>query len=147
MTSTKRLPKVSILIPVYNREKLILQTLHSAVSQTYLNTEVIVVDNRSTDNTYKVIKAFSKIYPNVKVYQNNENIGPVRNWRRCLDYATGEYVKILWSDDLISSNFIQETLPSLVNYKDVAFVCTGVKIFSNDVKQEREIYFSETGGI
>ena len=123
--------KVSILIPTYNREKIILETLNSAVNQTYKNIEVIVVDNKSTDNSYKIIKDFAKSHPNVKVYQNDTNIGPVRNWRRCMDYATGEYAKILWSDDLIAPDFIEKTLPWLADNDDIAFVCTGIQYFHN----------------
>ena len=67
-------PKVSILIPVYNRAKIISETLNSAVNQTYKNIEVIVVDNKSTDNTFEIVKEFAKSHSNVKVYQNEENI-------------------------------------------------------------------------
>lgn len=52
-------PLVSIIIPVYNREKLILETLNSAVRQTYKNIEIIVVDNNSTDKTLNRMKKFS----------------------------------------------------------------------------------------
>uniref|UniRef100_A0A7V0Z6J5 Glycosyltransferase family 2 protein n=1 Tax=candidate division WOR-3 bacterium TaxID=2052148 RepID=A0A7V0Z6J5_UNCW3 len=140
------IPKVSILIPVYNRARIILETLHSAVNQTYKNIEIIVVDNKSTDNTFETIKEFAKLYPNVKVYQNEENIGPVRNWRKCLDYATGEYAKILWSDDLIAPTFIEKTLPFLTNNEDVGFVFTGTEIFNDDTGKKIRVYFiGETG--
>jgi len=49
-------PLVSILIPVYNREKLVQKAIESAINQTYKNIEVIVVDNKSTDKTYEVLK-------------------------------------------------------------------------------------------
>lgn len=140
-------PKVSILIPTYNREKIILETLNSAVNQTYKNTEVIVVDNKSTDNSYEIIKNFAKLHPNVKVYQNEENIGPVKNWRRCLDYATGEYSKILWSDDLIAPDFIEKTLPYLIDHEDVGFVFTGTEIFNDDTGQKNKDYFIGNTGI
>lgn len=136
---------VSILIPTYNREKIILDTLNCAVNQTYKNTEIIVVDNKSTDNSYEIIKGFAELHPNVKVYQNEENIGPVRNWRRCLDYATGEYAKILWSDDLIAPDFLEKTLPYLEEH-DVGFVFTGTEIFSDNTGQRSKAYFiGETG--
>jgi len=140
-------PKVSILIPTYNRAKIILETLNSAVSQTYKNIEIIVVDNKSTDNTFEIVKEFAKYHPNVRVYQNEENIGPVRNWRRCLDYATGEYVKILWSDDLIAPTFIEKTLPFLVDHEDVGFVFTGTEIFNDDTGQRTKTYFIGNTGI
>lgn len=139
-------PKVSILIPTYNREKIILETLNCAVNQTYKNTEIIVVDNKSTDNSFKIIKEFAKSYPNIRVYQNEENIGPVRNWRRCLDYAS-EYVKILWSDDLIAPDFIEKTLPYLEDHEDVGFVFTGTEIFNDDTGQRSKAYFIGNTGI
>jgi glycosyltransferase involved in cell wall biosynthesis len=139
-------PKVSILIPVYNREKIIIETLNSAISQTYKNIEIIVVDNKSTDRTFEIIKEFAKPYPNIKVYQNEENIGPVRNWRKCLEYATGEYAKFLWSDDLIDPTFIEKTLPFLVENEDVGFVFTGTEIFNDDTGERTKAYFiGETG--
>ena len=140
-------PKVSVLIPTYNRAKIIMETLNSAVNQTYKNIEIIVVDNKSTDNTYEILKEFAKLHPNVKVYQNEENIGPVRNWRRCLDYATGEYVKILWSDDLIAPTFIEKTLPYLMDHEDVGFVFTGTEIFNDDTGQRTKAYFIGGTGI
>jgi len=142
-----KLPLVSILIPAYNRAKIILETLNSAVNQTYKNIEIIVVDNKSTDNTFETIKEFAKSYPNVKVYQNEENIGPVRNWRKCLDYATGEYVKILWSDDLIAPTFIEKTLPYLIEHEDMGFVFTGTEIFNDDTGQRTKTYFIGNTGI
>ena len=139
-------PKVSILIPVYNRAEIIGETLNSAVNQTYKNIEVVIVDNKSTDNTFKILKKFAKSHPNVKVYRNEKNIGPVKNWRKCLDYATGEYVKILWSDDLIAPTFIEKTLPYLVNYRNVGFAFTGTGIFKKNIKKSVKAYFiGETG--
>jgi len=92
---------VSILIPVYNREKLVKRAIESAINQTYENIEVIAVDNKSTDRTYEVLKGHAEKYPDVKVYQNKENLGPVRNWKKCLEYSSGEFIKILFSDDWI----------------------------------------------
>jgi len=139
-------PRVSILIPVYNRAKIILETLKSAVNQTYKNIEIIVADNKSTDNTFEIVKEFAKLYPNIRVYQNEENIGPVRNWRKCLEYATGEYGKFLWSDDLIAPTFIEKTLPFLLDNEDVGFAFTCTEIFNGDTGERAKAYFiGETG--
>jgi glycosyltransferase involved in cell wall biosynthesis len=127
-------PLVSILIPTYNRKDLVLESLESAVNQTYKNIEVIVVDNNSTDGTFEVLKKFAALHSNVKVYKNEENIGPVRNWQRCLDYATGEYVKILWSDDLIAPTFIEKTLPYLMENENVGFSFTNTEVFDETGK-------------
>lgn len=131
--------KVSILIPVYNREELIGQTLNSALNQTYNNIEIIVVDNASTDNTWDVIQSYEKQDSRIKAFRNNTNIGIVKNWRKCLDYATGVYGKILWSDDLIAPDFIEKTIPWIED-KDVGFVFTGTEIFDNS-SNKKEKYF------
>lgn len=140
----RREPKVSIVVPVYNREDLILETLNSAVRQTYKNVEIIVVDNKSEDKTFDIIKKFSKKYQNVNVFQNEKNIGPIKNWQKCVEYSTGEYIKILWSDDLIDEKFIEKTLPYLVDNKDVGFVFTGVEVFDRNTRIKFH-FIGETG--
>ena len=87
---------VSILIPVYNRETLIEDTVQSALNQTYPNIEIIVVDNKSTDRTWDILEKLANRDSRIKIFQNKTNIGPVRNWKRCIDNASGKYGKILW---------------------------------------------------
>ncbi len=130
---------VSILIPVFNREHLIEETMMSALNQTYKNIEVIVVDNASTDNTWKVVSEISKKDSRVKCFRNHANIGPVKNWKRCIDEATGFYGKILWSDDLISPNYISKTLPLFKN-KNIGFVFSSVENFNVENKTKIEHY-------
>jgi glycosyltransferase involved in cell wall biosynthesis len=125
--------KVSIVIPVFNRENLILETVQSALSQDYLNLEVIVVDNNSTDNTYKCLKSISD--KRLMVFQNSENIGPVRNWKKAIEYANGEFVKILWSDDLLEKSCINELLEGFDN--ETAFSYSTTKIFNNTTSKLR----------
>lgn len=131
---------VSILIPVYNRENLIEETVQSALNQTYKNIEIIVVDNQSTDNTWEILQKLASQYERIKIFQNERNIGPVRNWKRCIDEANGEYGKILWSDDLIAPQFLEKTVPYLEN-EDVGFVFTGTEIFINGTDKKSSHYF------
>lgn len=121
------MPKVSILIPVYNREKLIGECIESALAQTFSDLEVVVVDNASTDGTWSVCKKYAERDSRVRVFQNTENIGPVKNWKRCFDEARGEFGKILFSDDLIYPEFLSKTVSFLDN-PNVGFVFTNVEI-------------------
>jgi glycosyltransferase involved in cell wall biosynthesis len=121
---------VSILIPTFNREKVIRKTILSACNQTYKNIEIIIVDNCSIDNTWRIIKNLANKDARIKCYRNKENIGPVRNWLKCVELSNGQYGKILWSDDLISQDFIEKTLKNLM--PDIGFVYTKVNIINDD---------------
>jgi len=137
--------KISILIPVYNRENLIEETVRSAINQTHSNIEIIVVDNQSTDKTWQVLEKLAREDERIKIFQNETNIGPVRNWKRCVDEARGKYGKILWSDDLIAPEFLGKTVPFLEN-DDVGFVFTGTEIFIDGTDKKSSRYFiGETG--
>ena len=137
---------VSILIPTYNREKIIGETILSALAQTYENLEVIIVDNASTDGTWDIIQKFLKEDSRIKAYRNKTNLGPVRNWERCIDKARGKYGKILWSDDLIAADFLEKTVPYLSS-NDIGFVFTGTEIFIDGTNQKSPHYFIGESGV
>ena len=86
---------ISICIPSYNAEKTIRETIESSLRQNYPNIEIIVFDDCSTDNTYKIAQE----YP-IKVFKSEKNsgkVGPTMN--KCVKAATGEYIMFLCSDD------------------------------------------------
>ena len=70
---------VSIGIPVYNAEKTLHQSLESITKQSYKNIEIIVSDNNSKDNTYKICEKFSKIDKRVKLFKQSRNINSIKN--------------------------------------------------------------------
>ncbi len=123
----KHSPKVSVLIPVYNREELIGECIQSALDQTFIDLEIIIVDNASTDKTWEVCQQYAAKDSRVRIFRNDTNIGPVRNWLRCVNEARGEFGKMLFSDDLIFPRFLELTLPYLAD-TEVAFVSTAAII-------------------
>lgn len=137
-----KLPKVSVLVPVYNRENFIALCIESALSQTFTDLEVIVVDNASTDRTWDICKHYAGIDSRVRIFRNEENLGPVRNWLRCASEAQGEYGKILFSDDLMFPQFLEHTLPYLKD-PDVAFVSTAVLV--GKTQNEGAVHFGDMG--
>ncbi len=66
---------VSIIMPTYNSTDTVVESIQSVLSQTYKNWELIIVDDRSTDNTWQVIQTYADKYDNIRVYQNKENLG------------------------------------------------------------------------
>ncbi len=136
---------VSILIPVFNREEYIGETIESALNQTYSDTEIVIVDNASTDKTWDIIQNYAKNNCKIRAFQNPTNVGPVLNWKRCIEEAKGVYGKILWSDDLIRPTFIEKTIPYLANREDIGFVFTAVKIFNKDNLIKKSYNIGESG--
>ena len=118
---------VSILIPVFNREQYIGECIESALRQTYRPIEVIVVDNASTDQTAKICEQAAASHPEIRFFRNATNLGPVRNWRRCIEEATGQFGKLLFSDDVLYPEFLERTVPAMRD-AGVGFVFTAVEI-------------------
>lgn len=120
-------PVISVLVPVYNREKYIVECVGSILNQTFDGFEVVIVDNKSTDGTWALCQELASRDSRVRVFQNDTNIGPVRNWIRCVQEAKGEYSKIVFSDDLLVGDCLWK-MYSVCNDPDVGFVFSSAKI-------------------
>ncbi|GAB3938607.1 glycosyltransferase family 2 protein [Mucilaginibacter myungsuensis] len=132
-------PLVSIIIPVYNREKLVARAIDSAIGQTYKNVEVVVVDNCSTDNTWEVLQRYALQDKRVKVFKNEENLGPVKNWIECVKRSSGKYIKVVFSDDWMALDFVEKAVPKLEDNDDIGFAYSKIKIVWEG-KPEQENY-------
>lgn len=96
---------VSIIIPVYNVEKYIKKCLDSVFDQENSTIQVIIVNDGSTDNSYKIIETYLKLHQNiVYIQQENQGLSMARN--NGLKFALGEYVMFLDSDDYIEKNSV-----------------------------------------
>lgn len=124
--------KVSIIIPVYNREKLIIQCLESIFNQTYNNKEIIIINDGSTDNSEKVILDYINKHKNVEsIYKRQENKGAPAARNLGLKYATGDYVVFFDSDDIMDFKRIEKQINSIIQNKSDSSVC-GYKVIQNN---------------
>ncbi|MBU0572825.1 glycosyltransferase [Patescibacteria group bacterium] len=96
----KSLPKISIVIPSYNKGEYIQETLESIVSQRYPNLEVIIQDGASTDETVGIVKGFAKKYPKIINWISKKDRGQVDAINRGLEKATGEIITYINADDV-----------------------------------------------
>lgn len=95
------LDKISVIVPVYNREKQISRCLDSLLSQTYENIEIIVINDGSTDNSKRIIEEYKKEYSQKIVCINTKNQGVSEARNEGIAYATGEYIGFVDSDDYV----------------------------------------------
>lgn len=121
-------PLISVILPVYNVEKYILQCLESISNQTYTKLEVIIVVDGATDKSYKIAKDYlEKDNRFHLIYQENAGSGPARN--NGLNHANGEFVIFIDPDDWIKNDYI-ETLYKIYLANNVDLVITsGTDIF------------------
>lgn len=83
-------PLVSIILPTYNGEKYVRDTIQSLVSQTYKNIELVISDDGSTDSTADIIQEYAEKYPFIKVNISPKNLGIAANYNLAVRMATGE---------------------------------------------------------
>ncbi|OGX15238.1 MAG: hypothetical protein A2166_00420 [Omnitrophica WOR_2 bacterium RBG_13_41_10] len=115
------MPKVSVIIPTYNRAHYICETIDSILAQTYRDYEIIVVDDGSTDDTRKVLQKYDG-----KVryfYQKNRGSSAARNFG--ISQSQGEYIAFLDDDDLWLPNKLDVQLEIIEKNLNLAFVCSG----------------------
>ena len=92
--------KVSIVTPCYNSEKTINQTYKSICEQSYEHWEWLVTDDRSTDDTYRILQDLAKEDFRIRVFQNKKNSGTAVSRNKSLSEATGDFIAFIDSDDI-----------------------------------------------
>ena len=94
-------PLVSVLMTVYNREKYISIAIESVIKSTYQNWELIIVDDRSKDNSVAIARSYETKDSRIKVFVNEQNLGDYPNRNQAASYAKGKYLKYVDADDMI----------------------------------------------
>lgn len=119
--------RVSVCVPVYNRQDCLRRAVDSALAQTFADLEVVIVDNASADRTFAIAQDYAEREPRVRAYRNETNLGPVPNWRRCLELAEGDYAKLLYSDDWLDPDALERMVAAFEARDDLGFVYTSVQ--------------------
>lgn len=123
---------ISVLIPSYNAEKTISYTIESVLNQSYKNFELIIVDDKSTDNTINLILKYND--PRIKLFINEKNLGFHGNWNKVLSKASGKYIKILPDDDLLEPSALEMQFDVLEKFPNVVLVASKRYIINENNK-------------
>lgn len=121
---------VSIIIPAYNAEKYIEETIKSALASQYPSFEIVVVNDGSVDSTQEIVERLASQFPAIKVYQqSNSGVSAARN--HAIREAKGTYIMPLDSDDIISENYISEAVKIFEKQPNVKVVGSEAEFIGN----------------
>lgn len=120
-------PLVSVLIPAYNHENYVQETIKSIINQTYKNIELIIVDDGSKDFTWQKIQELKEVcearFARVH-FETKQNEGTCNTMNKLLSYAQGEFIYLIASDDVAKPQAIEKEATFLVKNPDYA-LCVG----------------------
>lgn len=118
-------PKVTALVPSYNHGRYIRERIESILNQSYPNIELIVIDDRSDDDSHEIISKLQVEY-RFKYLRNERNSGtPFSAWEQVCELSNGDYVWICESDDVAETTFVEKAIASFEKEKNaVLFYCS-----------------------
>jgi glycosyltransferase involved in cell wall biosynthesis len=132
-------PKVSVVIPVYNGEAYITETIESVKNQTYDNMEIIVVDDGSTDQTPSLVKGEISLY----IRQENRGVAAARN--KGIDAATGEYLAFIDADDKWDAKKLEIQIGFMEEHPHISYTFTNHVRYLTDELNEFPKWAREEG--
>ncbi|MCR5147050.1 MAG: glycosyltransferase [Clostridia bacterium] len=142
------MPKVSVIVPVYNTEKYIKKCLNSILEQKDVDYEIIVVNDGSTDNSAEVIKEYAEKYTDKIKYFEKQNGGlsDARNFG--ISKATGDYLCFVDSDDYIDSQLFEKAKPFIEqNLELIKYKCIRVNENHEEIEKVNGPIFGNTTGV
>lgn len=125
-------PKVSVIMGIYNCEDTLPEAIESILSQTYSNLELIMCDDGSTDNTYKVASDYADKNRNIILIRNEENEGLGHSLNECLKYSTGSLIARQDGDDISVSKRISKQVALFMKDINISIVSTGTTHFDEN---------------
>lgn len=132
-----RKPLVSIIMGIYNCEETLSESIDSIVNQTYLNWELILCDDNSSDKTYEIASSYANQYSDkIILIKNDQNLGLAGSLNHCLRYAKGKYIARQDGDDKSFPLRLETQVNYLESYPKYDLVGTSMKAFDNKCEKK-----------
>ena len=123
--------RFSILLPVYNGEDVLGETVRSILSQSFTDYELIICDDASTDDTPGVVESFSD--PRIRFFRNSKNLGYPGNLENCRKKASGDILYLMGQDDILRRGLLQETHDIFATNEEIGAVTRPFFWFDEDI--------------
>ncbi len=142
----KKKPKLSIIIPLYNSEKYIKETIESILSQSFKSFELIIVDDASTDNSLKITRELIKKDNRIRLFKSKTNKGRASSINVGLRNAKAQYITFLDSDDIMYPERLKKQMFFLKNHPEIDMIYGDIlKFWENGTKKiYNSVEFSDT---
>ncbi|MCL7746084.1 glycosyltransferase family 2 protein [Halalkalibacter alkaliphilus] len=122
-------PKVSIIMGIFNCSGTLRESVDSIVNQSYKNWELIMCDDGSTDDTYRIARQYADQNSNIKVIKNDKNQGLAYSLNHCLQYCRGEYIARQDADDRSLPERLEKEVRILDDNQQYDIVSTGMRFY------------------
>jgi glycosyltransferase involved in cell wall biosynthesis len=124
-----RSPLVSVVTPVYNGERFLVDAIESVLRQTYQNWEYVILDNGSTDGSPSIIDRYAGEDPRIRAYRNEETAPYIDNWNRAISLADREsrYCKVVHADDWLYDDCLAEMVALAERHPEVGVVASWIR--------------------
>ena len=130
---------IGVCIPTYNGAKYLRECLDSVLSQTFPDFEILIVDDRSSDETVNIAKEYADRDRRIRLIVNEQNLGLVGNWNSCIELAQGEWIKFVFQDDLIEPTCLEKMFAASKPEIPISF-CRRQFIFEDSTPDEVRSY-------
>jgi len=124
--------KISVIMSVYNNEKTVRRAIDSIINQSFNNLELIICDDNSSDNTFKILEEYKNKYNNIKIFRNEKNMGLAYSLNKCIELSQGEYIARQDGDDYSVENRLIKQFNFLEENKEYDFVGSNVYLFDEN---------------
>ena len=128
------MPLISVVMPTYNSIRFIRESIESILNQTFVDFELIIIDDGSTDGSSEIIADYKKYDNRIYVCTNPKNLGIVASLNRGLSCARGQYIARMDSDDISYPTRFQKQIDFLDKYSDVGILGGAVQYIDSDGK-------------
>jgi glycosyltransferase involved in cell wall biosynthesis len=135
------MPKLSIIMPVYNSEDYIIEAVNSMLNQTFTDFELIIINDGSTDNSLKIIESFKD--NRIKIINNDKNLKLIRTLNKGLEASSGRYIARMDADDISHKKRLETQVNYLDEFKETAVLGTSVKVIGNKSAYTRPFSLKE----
>jgi glycosyltransferase involved in cell wall biosynthesis len=139
-------PKVSIICLCYNHSRFIEEAVESVFRQTYLNFEIIIIDDASQDNSKEVIERLCRKYTQIKFIPNGENMGMCKSFNKGLSISTGEFIIDLAGDDVLFPQRIEKQVNAFQQLDDSYGVVYSNAMMMNEKGESLGTFYRQGSG-